>query len=256
MEQEDNISTIDLLPPELWVAVFRHLSDSAADVRSLAAASQACRFFRDVTQDESIWRTILMIWDPWRIEDASETQSWRLTFQKEVFWHRTVPLRAGITSKYMWGDGYECTIQKLIFEPHAVRVYIDERGSGLLGEIQDPERSALCIRKQDQTLVWIRSMDHKMSIADPMAQYLGWVLYEPMNLILGSTICFRYGTAGYSFVDLVAVDQGLIDKYRLQHLVVLKAVKENPPPELPLPILEEEVDEWVPFHNEDAPDGF
>jgi hypothetical protein len=92
-----------------------------------------------------------------------------------------------------------------------------------------------------------------MEIADPMSRYLGWVRYSPLNLLLNSTICFRYGTIGYSFADLVKIDQNMIEKHHLEHLVELKHVDEDQTPQFPVD-LAEEVEEWAPFENDEIED--
>jgi hypothetical protein len=97
MEPSNSEINIDILPPELWVAVFCHLNGSAVDIRSLAAASRSCRFFNAVIQDESIWRTISTLWDPWRDECEPEMESWRLTFQKQGPGNVTIVLLASLS---------------------------------------------------------------------------------------------------------------------------------------------------------------
>lgn len=206
------------LPTELWLQVFQYLDDTAEDIRSLASVAKTSSLFRDIAHDESLWIHIVKRWDPWRHDPMAPSATWRRTFAEQVFWNRTIHLPETTKSIYQWGAGYECTITKIVFEPLRLRVFIDERGTGELGEIQEPSRSRLYCQCTDATKYRF-TVDSSMEIADPMSRYVGWLLYSTARIKKDAVISFQYGSGGYKYVEIASLTPEFIQQHRLQHVL-------------------------------------
>jgi len=137
-------------------------------------------------------------------------QSWYQFYREKVFLRSFLPLEG---KRSIYNAGYHCTITAVKFSPKKFTVYLDERGDNTLGGIQNPLHSTFSTGGNSLPMI-----SSKFLIADRNAQYLGKLVYSPCYL-KNESYEFRYGSGGYSLVELFFLDENFIRQYRLSHII-------------------------------------